>query len=100
MMSQLSLLLLLSSLLCLTASQTPAPTTSSPGPCWSEAFPNMTARLGAGDGNPVTCDICTDVFQGLDDFLLENEDQVIFIGTSGNCFCISLSDCPCTGKSL
>merc|ERR1712203_330177 len=56
--------------------QTTATTTSSPLPCWSEAFPNQTARVAATTGNPLTCDICTDIFQGLDDFLLDNEDQI------------------------
>ena len=42
-------------------------------PCWADAFPNMTQ---ARAGNEITCEICTTIFQGLDDFLLENEDQV------------------------
>ena len=49
-------------------------TSTVPGqPCWAEAFPNMTQ---ARAGNEITCEICTTIFQGLDDFLLENEDQV------------------------
>ena len=76
-------------LVCLTASQTTTTTTttSSPLPCWSEAFPNQTARVAATTGNPLTCDICTDIFQGLDDFLLDNEDQVIYNLTSGG-YCV------------
>ena len=95
-------LLILASLVCLSDSQvtttpyTSTPSTSSPAPCWSEAFPNITTRAK----NPVTCDICTEIFQGLDDFLLENEDQVIFILTGLLLLFFSLSDCPCPGKSL
>ena len=49
-------------------------TSTVPGqPCWAEAFPNMTQVKA---GNEITCEICTTIFQGLDDFLLENEDQV------------------------
>ena len=64
-------LLLLASVVSLSASTS---STSSPTPCWSEAFPNQTAR--SSSSNPVTCGICTEIFQGLDDFLLDNEDQV------------------------
>ena len=47
-------------------------------PCWADAFPNMTQVRG---GNEITCEICTTIFQGLDDYLLENEDQVNDIET-------------------
>merc|ERR1712198_110121 len=49
-----------------------APTTT-PTPCWLEAFPppNNTRT-----GNEITCEICTVIFEGLDDTLLENEEQI------------------------
>lgn len=51
-------------------------TSTVPGqPCWADAFPNMTMTQVRA-GNEITCEICTTIFQGLDDFLLENEDQV------------------------
>ena len=56
-----------------------------PEPCWSEAFPNMTHVARKGPRNELTCDICTNILQGLDDFLLNNEDQV---GRLYNCICI------------
>merc|ERR1711973_871552 len=53
-------------------------TTEIDQPCWSEAFPNMTAiiKARAAERNELTCDICTEIMQGLDDFLLDNEDQI------------------------
>merc|ERR1711872_175338 len=53
-------------------------TTELDQPCWSEAFPNMTSiiRARAAQRNELTCDICTEIMQGLDDFLLDNEDQI------------------------
>ena len=56
-----------------------ASSTATPKPCWSEAFPNMTVFKELAEKAPrneLTCDICTTIFQGLDDFLLNNEDQV------------------------
>merc|ERR1711872_308392 len=47
-------------------------TTLSPSPCWEDAF----NRTDVGGKNPVTCYICTTVFQGLDDYLLNNEEQI------------------------
>ena len=46
-------------------------------PCWAAA-PNMTRMEEARSEarSEVTCEICTTIFQGLDDYLLENEDQV------------------------
>ena len=69
-------------------------------PCWADAFPNMTQARG---GNEITCEICTTIFQGLDDYLLENEDQVkwrqgfLRIRT-GLLITLQFSDCPCVRK--
>merc|ERR1711931_526118 len=48
------------------------PTTTST-PCWLEAFPppNITRTE-----NELTCEICTVIFEGLDDTLLNNEEQI------------------------
>ena len=65
------------------SSQDPVSSTQDPlEKCWEEAFPNMTrvarvARVNAE--NELTCDVCTTIFQGLDDYLLNNEEQVIHI---------------------
>merc|ERR1711964_855761 len=47
--------------------------TTTPTPCWLEAFPppNITRA-----GNELTCEICTVIFEGLDDTLLNNEEQI------------------------
>jgi len=47
--------------------------TTTPVPCWMEAFPPPNNTLARND---LTCEICTTIFQGLDDFLLNNEDQI------------------------
>ena len=70
-------------------------------PCWADAFPNMTQARG---GNEITCEICTTIFQGLDDYLLENEDQVNEMETGilriryGLDITLQFSDCPCVRK--
>merc|ERR1712181_47126 len=55
-----------------TAGTTGFPTTTTT-PCWLEAFPppNNTRT-----GNEVTCEICTVIFEGIDDTLLNNEEQI------------------------
>ena len=45
--------------------------TTTPTPCWLEAFPPPNKTR-----NEITCEICTVIFEGLDDTLLENEEQV------------------------
>ena len=68
------------------SSQDPVSSTQDPlEKCWEEAFPNMTrvarvARVArVNTENELTCDVCTTIFQGLDDYLLNNEEQVIYI---------------------
>jgi hypothetical protein len=56
-----------------TTMPTVGPSTTTPRPCWSDAFPNIT-RTDAG--NDLTCQVCTVIFQGLDDYLLNNEEQI------------------------
>merc|ERR1712150_451134 len=61
--------------LCLatTANATRAVSTTAP-PCWMEAFPPPNSTKS---GNEITCEVCTAIFQGLDDALLGNEDQIM-----------------------
>ena len=68
-------------------------------PCWADAFPNMTQVRG---GNEITCEICTTIFQGLDDYLLGNEDQVNDMETGIRIihYALHLSDCSCVRKSV
>merc|ERR1711872_250643 len=47
--------------------------TTTPTPCWLEAFPPPN---NSRSGNEVTCEICTVIFEGLDDTLLNNEEQI------------------------
>merc|ERR1711970_648025 len=56
-----------------TTTTTSGLTTTTSTPCWLEAFPppNITRT-----GNEVTCEICTVIFEGLDDTLLNNEEQI------------------------
>ena len=51
------------------ATTTPPPTIK-PKQCWMDAFPPTRAT------NDLTCQVCTVIFQGLDDYLLNNEEQV------------------------
>merc|ERR1712243_459526 len=52
-----------------TTATTPSITTT-PRPCWMDAI-NKTKTE-----NHITCEVCTVIFQGLDDYLLDNEDQI------------------------
>merc|ERR1719239_256666 len=55
---------------------TPVPTTSGL-PCWWGAFPTPPPNYtNPRSENDLTCDLCTLVFQGLDDVLLDNEYQI------------------------
>ena len=55
-----------------TTTTTTAVSTTTP-PCWMEAFPPPNSTK---TGNELTCEVCTAIFQGLDDTLLGNEEQV------------------------
>merc|ERR1719481_2401621 len=50
-------------------------TTSSP-PCWADMFPTLPPNATARGANDLTCDVCSQIFQGLDDVLIENEEQI------------------------
>merc|ERR1712107_934146 len=52
-----------------TTATTPSITTT-PRPCWMDAI-NKTKTE-----NHITCEVCTVIFQGLDDYFLDNEDQI------------------------
>merc|ERR1712025_221017 len=58
--------------LCLATTTTTVSTTAPP--CWMEAFPPLN---NTKTGNEVTCEVCTAIFQGLDDTLLGNEEQIM-----------------------
>merc|ERR1711973_29602 len=70
---------ILLSTLC-TAETTLEPGSTSAAPCWAEAFPtalpNITITGESRVENDLTCDVCNQIFQGLDDVLLENEEQI------------------------
>merc|ERR1712183_750275 len=73
---KMRLLLMLVSLmtgLCLAQATTTAVSTTAP-PCWIEAFPPPNSTK---TGNELTCEVCTAIFQGLDDTLLGNEEQIM-----------------------
>ena len=69
------------------------PMTTTPLACWMEAFPPSSKT-----NNDLTCDICTVIFQGLDDYLLNNEEQVQRAGISQLIWC--LTDHPCSGEPV
>merc|ERR1712126_72069 len=53
-------------------------TTKAP-PCWAEQFPTLPPNHSDSSltvGNEFTCNVCTKIFQGLDDALLNNEHQI------------------------
>merc|ERR1712126_172546 len=53
-------------------------TTKAP-PCWADQFPTLPPNHSDSSltvGNEFTCNVCTKIFQGLDDALLNNEHQI------------------------
>ncbi|XP_023349527.1 uncharacterized protein LOC111718220 [Eurytemora carolleeae] len=53
--------------------------TTAPRPCWADAFPTPPSSSSSSSlkgKNELTCDVCTFIFQELDDVLLDNEEQI------------------------